>query len=107
MKVAFLPFFCTAARMETFFYDKLEKWETTKRRDRETNCEALGQQMIDAGNAFGPGTSYGTPLTLCLFYTLYYQTRPDDFLNDRSCSYEVEFLTFSLRLCCFYEPHEG
>ena len=54
--------------METFFYDKLEKWETTKRRDRETNCEALGQQMIDAGNAFGPGTSYGAPLTRCLFY---------------------------------------
>ena len=50
--------------METFFYDKLEKWETTKRRDRETNCEALGQQMIDAGNAFGPGTSYGAPLVL-------------------------------------------
>lgn len=53
---------CAAARVETYFYDKLEKWETTKRRDRETNCEALGQQMIDAGNSFGPGTAYGTVL---------------------------------------------
>ena len=49
----------SAARVETYFYDKLDKWETTKRRDRETNCEALGQQMIDAGNSFGPGTAYG------------------------------------------------
>ena len=50
--------------MESFLYEKLEK----AKRDRQTNFEVLGQCMIDSGNDFGPGTSYGE-YTL-LFYTL-------------------------------------
>jgi endophilin-B len=41
--------------MEEFFYEKMDK----KKRDRLTSTETLGQYMIDAGNEFGPGTSYG------------------------------------------------
>ena len=47
--------FLPANRVETYFYEKLEK----KKRDKMTNTECLGQTMIDASNAFGPGTSYG------------------------------------------------
>lgn len=45
-------------RMEDFFYEKLDK----KKRDRVGNHELLGQMMVDAGNEFGPGTSYGNAL---------------------------------------------
>jgi endophilin-B len=46
------------ARYEEFFYTKLDK----KRRERMTDVDVLGQDMIDAGNNFGPGTSYGSAL---------------------------------------------
>lgn len=36
-------------------YNKLEK----QKPPRMTNNEALGHIMIDAGNDYGPGTSYG------------------------------------------------
>ncbi|XP_052091617.1 endophilin-B1-like isoform X4 [Mytilus californianus] len=45
-------------RMEDFFYEKLDK----KKRDRISHHELLGQIMTDAGNEFGPGTSYGNAL---------------------------------------------
>ena len=46
---------CLADRIEGFFYDKLDK----KKREHPTNTEFLGEYMIDGGNDFGPGTSYG------------------------------------------------
>ena len=41
--------------MEELVFDKLDR----KKRDHVTNHELLGQTMLDAGNEFGPGTSYG------------------------------------------------
>ena len=43
-------------RAEEFVYQKLDK----PKPPRLTESEALGQSMIEAGNDFGPGTSYGT-----------------------------------------------
>ncbi|ELT91502.1 hypothetical protein CAPTEDRAFT_172037 [Capitella teleta] len=48
------------ARMEEFFYDKLDK-----KLDRKTNTEFLGDDMINAGQEFGSGTSYGSALIKC------------------------------------------
>lgn len=45
-------------RIEDFVYDKIEK----KRPARLSNLEYLGLDMIEAGNEFGPGTSYGSTL---------------------------------------------
>ena len=69
--------------MESLFYDTLEKWDRKKRDQRETNTEALGQSMLNAGGEFGPGTSYGrclkwynvTPLTF--FYRRLYPYLPN------------------------------
>ena len=41
--------------MEEILYEKLDK----RKRDRNNSHETLGQIMVDAGNEFGPGTSYG------------------------------------------------
>lgn len=41
--------------MEDFFFEKLDR----KPRDRLSNLESLGMDMIEAGNEFGPGTPYG------------------------------------------------
>ncbi|XP_013400161.1 endophilin-B1 isoform X2 [Lingula anatina] len=49
------------ARVEDFLYDKLDR----KKRERQNNLERLGQFMVDAGNDFGPGTSYGNSLVKC------------------------------------------
>ncbi|ESO85878.1 hypothetical protein LOTGIDRAFT_130216 [Lottia gigantea] len=48
-------------RMEDLLYEKLEK----KKKDRVTNAEQLGLYMVDAGNDYGPGTSYGNALIKC------------------------------------------
>ncbi|XP_050389644.1 endophilin-B1 isoform X2 [Patella vulgata] len=48
-------------RMEDLLYEKLEK----KKKDRVTNAEQLGLYMVDSGNDFGPGTSYGNALIKC------------------------------------------
>ena len=53
-----LQSYLSGVRMEEFFYEKVDK----KKRDRLTNTETLGQYMIDSGNEFGPGTSYGKQL---------------------------------------------
>lgn len=45
-------------RMEEILYEKLDK----RKRDRNNSHETLGQIMVDAGNDFGPGTSYGNAL---------------------------------------------
>ncbi|XP_013784250.1 endophilin-B1-like isoform X4 [Limulus polyphemus] len=45
------------AKVEDYLFEKLER-----KRDRHTNFEALGQDMIDAGLDFGPGTAYGSTL---------------------------------------------
>uniref|UniRef100_T1JPH5 Uncharacterized protein n=1 Tax=Strigamia maritima TaxID=126957 RepID=T1JPH5_STRMM len=45
-------------RVEDFFFEKLDK----KPRDRLSNLELLGVDLIEAGNEFGPGTAYGTAL---------------------------------------------
>lgn len=43
--------------------DRLDR----KKRDKPTPVEQLGQEMIDAGNQLGPGTSYGKILaSLCM-----------------------------------------
>ncbi len=47
-------------RMEDFVNTKLDR----KVPDRETNSEALGMSMIEAGNELGPGTQYGAALVL-------------------------------------------
>ncbi|XP_074655481.1 endophilin-B1-like [Tubulanus polymorphus] len=48
-------------RYEQLIYEKVDK----KKRDLVTNEEQLGQFMVDAGNEFGPGTSYGNALIKC------------------------------------------
>ncbi|XP_012992665.1 endophilin-B2b isoform X4 [Esox lucius] len=48
----------TGARIEEFFYEKLDK----KIPSRITNGELLGQYMMDAAKDFGPGTPYGSTL---------------------------------------------
>ncbi|XP_017777915.1 PREDICTED: endophilin-B1 isoform X2 [Nicrophorus vespilloides] len=45
-------------RIEDFVYQKIEK----KRPSRLSNLEYLGLDMIEAGNVFGPGTTYGNAL---------------------------------------------
>ncbi|XP_051951750.1 endophilin-B2-like isoform X4 [Xyrauchen texanus] len=47
-----------SARIEGFFYEKLDK----KIPSRATNAELLGQYMQDAAKDFGPGTPYGSSL---------------------------------------------
>ncbi|XP_072570504.1 endophilin-B2b isoform X4 [Paramormyrops kingsleyae] len=47
-----------SARIEEFFYEKLDK----KIPSRITNGEILGQYMEDAANDFGPETPYGSTL---------------------------------------------
>ncbi|XP_022654045.1 endophilin-B1-like isoform X2 [Varroa destructor] len=44
-------------RVEDYLFDKLEK-----KRERPNNLEALGQDMVNAGGAFGAGTPYGSAL---------------------------------------------
>lgn len=46
---------CTGYRVEDFLFEKIDK----KRPNRLSNLEYLGQDMIEAGNEFGPGTAYG------------------------------------------------
>ncbi|XP_017557199.1 endophilin-B2b isoform X5 [Pygocentrus nattereri] len=48
----------TGARIEEFFYEKLDRKIPT----RTTNGELLGQYMQDAAKDFGPGTPYGSTL---------------------------------------------
>lgn len=48
-------------RVEDFLNTKLDR----KVQDRETNHEALGLTMIEAGNELGPGTQYGAALVQC------------------------------------------
>ncbi|XP_054283872.1 endophilin-B1 isoform X2 [Macrosteles quadrilineatus] len=45
-------------RVEDFLFEKIDK----KRPNRLSNLEYLGQDMIEAGNEFGPGTAYGSSL---------------------------------------------
>lgn len=44
-------------RAEDYVMEKIDK-----KRDRHTNSELLGQDMIDSGNDLGPGTAYGSAL---------------------------------------------
>ncbi|XP_042562937.1 endophilin-B2-like [Clupea harengus] len=48
----------TGARIEEFFYEKLDR----KIPSRPTNAELLGQYMQEAAKDFGPGTPYGSTL---------------------------------------------
>ena len=43
------------ARVEEFVYEKVQGTKP----QRMLESDVLGQNMIDAGNDFGPGTSYG------------------------------------------------
>lgn len=52
----------TGYRVEDFLFEKIDK----KRPNRLSNLEYLGQDMIEAGNEFGPGTAYGNLLSLLL-----------------------------------------
>ncbi|XP_030210131.1 endophilin-B2b isoform X3 [Gadus morhua] len=49
----------TGARIEEFFYEKLDK----KVPSRVTNGELLGQYMLEASRDFGPETPYGSTLS--------------------------------------------
>jgi len=42
-------------RIEDLFYEKIDK----KKPNRLNNLEYLGHDMIEAGNDFGPGLTYG------------------------------------------------
>lgn len=56
--------FNTGNRIEDFFYEKIDK----KKPNRLTNSEYVGIDMIEAGNEFGPGTSYG--MMMYFFFSL-------------------------------------
>lgn len=45
--------------MEDYLFEKIDK----KKPNRLSNLEYLGLDMIEAGNDFGPGTSYGKTLS--------------------------------------------
>lgn len=45
-------------RVEDYLFEKLEK----KSRDRLSNMEQLGLDLMEAGSDFGPGTAYGSSL---------------------------------------------
>ncbi|XP_028128486.1 endophilin-B1 isoform X2 [Diabrotica virgifera virgifera] len=45
-------------RVEDYIYEKIEK----QRPSRLSNLEYLGVDMVEAGNALGPGTAYGSSL---------------------------------------------
>ena len=47
-------------RMEEFVYQKLDR----RLRDRTTTHSELGAALADAGNAYGPQTTYGKVLTV-------------------------------------------
>lgn len=47
--------------MEDYLFEKIDK----KKPNRLSNLEWLGQDMISAGNVFGPSTSYGNNLVGC------------------------------------------
>ena len=48
-------------RLEEFMYNKLDK----QKPPRSTNSEKLGQIMVDAGQDYGPGTTYGKQHNCC------------------------------------------
>ncbi|XP_025113799.1 endophilin-B1-like isoform X3 [Pomacea canaliculata] len=48
-------------RMEDLLYEKLDR----RKKERVTQYEILGTNMVEAGNDFGPGTSYGNALVKC------------------------------------------
>ena len=60
-------YFILAVRYEDMFYTHLDK----KKRERITDVDQLGQTMIDAGNDFGPGTSYGRQSLSIILYWVY------------------------------------
>ncbi|XP_012526961.1 endophilin-B1 isoform X2 [Monomorium pharaonis] len=45
-------------RIEDFFFEKIDK----RRPNRLSNLEYVGNDMMEAGNDFGPGTAYGSAL---------------------------------------------
>lgn len=49
--------------MEDLLYEKLDR----RKKERVTQYEILGTNMVEAGNDFGPGTSYGE---LYIYYFL-------------------------------------
>ena len=58
----------TDQRMEDMLYEKLEK----RKKDRMTTYETVGNNMVDAGHEFGPGTSYGKEQFLFLISTSFF-----------------------------------
>lgn len=55
-------------RMEDLLYEKLDR----RKKERVTQYEILGTNMVEAGNDFGPGTSYGELyIIFCLLSTVY------------------------------------
>ena len=56
----------TETRMEDFVYSKLDR----KPPGRLNNAEQLGVIMKEAGEDFGPGTSYGEKMLLLMFLLL-------------------------------------
>ena len=66
-------------RMEDFVYEKLDK----KKRDRVNHHEVLGQVLVDGGNDFGPGTTYGEDtiwqIIKCIILYLYIVVKAEDY----------------------------
>lgn len=70
-------------RVEDFLFEKIEK----KRPTRLSNLEYLGLDMIEAGNAFGPGTTYGTALLKVGQYEQKLGTAEREFVNNAHVSF--------------------
>ncbi|KAL1457755.1 hypothetical protein WDU94_007949 [Cyamophila willieti] len=65
-------------RVEDFLFEKIEK----KKPSRLSNLEYLGLDMTEAGNAFGPGTTYGTALIKVGQYEQKLGTAEREFVNN-------------------------
>uniref|UniRef100_A0A8D8VMM2 Endophilin-B1 n=1 Tax=Cacopsylla melanoneura TaxID=428564 RepID=A0A8D8VMM2_9HEMI len=65
-------------RVEDFLFEKIEK----KKPSRLSNMEYLGIDMTEAGNAFGPGTTYGTALIKVGQYEQKLGTAEREFVNN-------------------------
>ncbi|XP_046694889.1 endophilin-B2b isoform X3 [Silurus meridionalis] len=80
----------TGARIEEFFYEKLDRKLPT----RTTNGELLGQYMQDAAKDFGPGTAYGSTLYTVGDYQKRLGTAEKEFLQASAISFLTPLRNF-------------
>ncbi|XP_046694893.1 endophilin-B2b isoform X7 [Silurus meridionalis] len=79
-----------SARIEEFFYEKLDRKLPT----RTTNGELLGQYMQDAAKDFGPGTAYGSTLYTVGDYQKRLGTAEKEFLQASAISFLTPLRNF-------------